>query len=94
MRQRTGLSHGCVEAALSGTVDVEALRVLFSQGAAAAGCVLLKNSGGVLPLTPGLNLAVVGPNGGCGSSGSGNGTLPPCDAQARWGGDGEPVPGL
>lgn len=54
---------------------------LPAQAAAAEGCVLLKNAGGVLPLAPGARLAVVGPNAGCGASGTGNGTQPPCAAQ-------------
>ena len=57
---------------------------LREQAAAAEGCVLLKNAGGVLPLAPGARLAVVGPNAGCGTSGSGNGTQPPCAAQVSW----------
>ena len=52
--------------------------------AAEEGTVLLINRGNALPLPVGaaLRIAVVGPLGGCGTSGSGNGTLPLCPAQS------------
>lgn len=53
--------------------------------AAVEGTVLLQNKG-TLPLKKdgSLRIAVVGPNAGCGTSGSGNGTLPLCDAQGAY----------
>lgn len=68
-------------------VNCEAHRAL-AQRAAEEGTVLLinRNESGVpaLPLRTdrSLRIAVVGPNGGCGTGGSGSGTLPLCDAQA------------
>jgi beta-glucosidase len=56
----------------------------LAQRAAEEGSVLLINGGTLLPLPrdSSLRIAVVGPNGGCGPSGDGNGTFPPCEAQA------------
>ena len=74
--------------AADGIVNSAAHRAL-AQTAAEEGAVLLVNKGGVLPLAHGLRLAVIGPNGGCGESGSGAGV---CDVQSAYLGNYAPGP--
>ncbi len=66
--------------AADGIVNAAAHRAL-AQTAAEEGSVLLINKGGVLPLARGLRVAVIGPNGGCGESGSGAGV---CEVQSAF----------
>ena len=69
--------------ALAATVMNAPAHRALAQTAAEESIVLLKNANSLLPLSPTVarTIAVVGPNGGCGNSGSGAGTVPLCDAQ-------------